>query len=68
MAIQADTYVKTIPGTIPGTDIDLDTSKLSHPLSHEDDSLPDPDAQSGVRNIEAVTVAWTTAGEEREEL
>jgi MFS family permease len=57
MAILADAHVETIPGT----DIDLDHSEDSSPPGHDDDSLPDADAQSGVRNIEAVTVAWTTA-------
>lgn len=61
MAIPADTHVKTIAGTTPGTDIDLDHSEHSPPPGHDDKSLPDTDAQSGVRSIEAVTVAWTTA-------
>lgn len=57
MMPQTDTYTKE-PSTING----LDDSVHSGPRPEPDDdgTIVDAHAQSGVQNIEAVTVAWTT--------
>ncbi|KAL9620749.1 MAG: hypothetical protein Q9160_004762 [Pyrenula sp. 1 TL-2023] len=47
--------------TIPSTDANLDHCESSSAQDLDDDSLPDTNAQSGVRNIEAVAIAWTAS-------
>ena len=57
MALQADTHVQKAYGTV----VDDYDHVPSSPSSDSDESTVDSNAQPGVQNIEAVTVAWTTA-------
>ncbi|RMZ77956.1 hypothetical protein DV738_g4110, partial [Chaetothyriales sp. CBS 135597] len=56
MATVDEAGVKTLPSI---TNSDVEPFKDSSHNDAKDPSLPDDDAQSGVRNIEATTVAWT---------
>lgn len=45
---------------VPHTDVDLKVSERPESPTNENDSIPDTSTQSGVRDIEATTLAWTT--------
>ncbi|EXJ84796.1 hypothetical protein A1O3_05468 [Capronia epimyces CBS 606.96] len=60
MAILADERIETSPVTDHDNDHPKDSNLADHGHDH-DPSLPDTNTQqSGVRDMEAVTVAWTT--------